>query len=83
MPTINVHNGVVAFSMEAMLLGNLISLYPIIAQGIAVLTKAIIAIGTQGICLNSKGFRKTSIIATIAAKPKEDLRKAIVQGPKS
>jgi hypothetical protein len=82
-PTIVVHSGVVAFSTDAILLVNLVSLNAINAQGMAVLTKAIMAIGIQEIFRNSKGFRKTSIIIMIATNPKEDLKKEIVQGPKS
>lgn len=82
-PTINVHKGVVAFNTDAMLLVNLVSANPMIAHGIAVLIKAATTIGSQGICLNAKGFFQISMIDTIVTKPKAERRNAIVHGPKS
>ncbi|GJM76700.1 hypothetical protein HMSSN036_89160 [Paenibacillus macerans] len=79
-PTASVHSGVVAFNTEAMPLVSRVSLKPMNAQGIAVFTSAMTAIGGQGMLRKPNGLRRISITAEIVASPKADRRKAIAHG---
>ncbi|MNN33777.1 hypothetical protein D3C81_1475470 [compost metagenome] len=75
--------GVVAFSTEAMLLANLVSLKPISVHGNAMLIMATITAGTHLIFRTANGMRIISIYPVMNKNPKVERKNAISQGPKS